>query len=207
MRSSLPEKGSEVIKRLLSAVAAAGIILTLDSSSPSAPTICFGHPEKDSEVIQRLLTAVASAGITLTLDSSPASAPTIPFGHCCLSQQQFEILALVAAGDSHTAVARNLGIHVGSVKSQIARLKDKLEVTTAQELHLVHRLCCASSQLCWMTGNLCPHCPKSAHTSPSLPSFVKGGCRRSAFWMTDRRQYSVVAGLGMAQTGPIQLDS
>jgi len=92
-----------------------------------------------------------------------------------VSDQQYKVLGLVAAGYSHAAIARTLGLHVGSVKTYIARLKDKVEVTTAHELRLVHRLCTAGSQFCWMTGDLCPRCPKNAYTKPFVLPAVDAG--------------------------------
>ncbi len=66
--------------------------------------------------------------------SLAAHAPRRP-----LTPHQRQILALVAADHSHAQVAAAIGVSVGTVKRDIARIKAKLDVTSAEELKFAFR--------------------------------------------------------------------
>jgi len=56
-----------------------------------------------------------------------------------LTHHQHRVWALVAAGRSHAAIARELGSSVGSVKQDVARIKEKIGVATTEQLKVAYR--------------------------------------------------------------------
>jgi DNA-binding CsgD family transcriptional regulator len=92
-----------------------------------------------------------------------SQAPHVDLGRCLASDQQYQMLQLVAAGYSHARIGTTLGVTDGSVKRQLARLKAKFAVTTPEELCLIYRFCSAVRPFCWVTGLPCPRGQISAH--------------------------------------------
>ena len=56
-----------------------------------------------------------------------------------LTDHQRRVWALVAEGRSHAEIARTMGSSKGAVKQDIARIKDKIGVDTAEQLRVAYR--------------------------------------------------------------------
>jgi two-component system, NarL family, invasion response regulator UvrY len=101
-------------------------------------------PEELARAVNQVLSGrmYITAALGEYMAGSLTKNPTRP-GHHTLSEREFEVLLLLAKGQSVRTIAQSLALSVKTVSTYRARLLDKLQLTTTAELiryALDHRL-------------------------------------------------------------------
>lgn len=101
-------------------------------------------PEELARAVNQVLSGrmYITAALGEYMAGSLTKNPTRP-GHHSLSEREFEVLLLLAKGQSVRTIAQSLALSVKTVSTYRARLLDKLQLTTTAELiryALDHRL-------------------------------------------------------------------
>jgi len=101
-------------------------------------------PEELARAVNQVLSGrmYVTAALGEYMAGSLTKNPTRP-GHHTLSEREFEVLLLLAKGQSVRTIAQSLALSVKTVSTYRARLLDKLQLTTTAELiryALEHRL-------------------------------------------------------------------
>jgi len=91
--------------------------------------------EELAKAVKQVLTGrmYVTASLGESMASSPSKNPTGP-DHHTLSEREFEVLVLLAQGQSVKTIAQSLTLSIKTVSTYRARLLGKLQLTTTAEL-------------------------------------------------------------------------
>lgn len=92
-------------------------------------------PEELARAVKQVLTGrmYVTASLGERMASSLSRNATLP-AHHTLSEREFEVLVLLAQGQSVKNIAQSLTLSIKTVSTYRARLQDKLQLTTTAEL-------------------------------------------------------------------------
>ncbi|MEP6957829.1 MAG: response regulator transcription factor [Nitrospirota bacterium] len=92
-------------------------------------------PEELARAVKQVLSGrmYVSASLGERMASTLSKNPTGP-AHHTLSEREFEVLVLLAQGQSVKHIAQSLSLSIKTVSTYRARLQDKLQLTTTAEL-------------------------------------------------------------------------